>query len=559
MLEIAAGQAAAKLFWDDVQWFTLTVSAIMLVFFALHFTSRPPARPLLLYASIWAFPAGFLGLVLTNRWHGLTRSVYTLIPGEPFSALTYPFTPLAYAMSIYLLALAAVTIGLLIASLVRLQPIHRGQTAAVLVGVCVPTVVGLLTIAGVRLSFQRDLTPVAMAVSNLIVIWGLYRYRLFDVIPVARQVVLDNLADAIIVLDVRGCIADYNPAARALLGVDNAQALGKSLAAAWPAWKGWQLGPLTAATARVETEVELSQGDARQRLAVTISPIDTASGIRLGRVIVLRDVTARHQAEEALMRRTEELEIARAAAEQADQAKSQFLANVSHELRTPLNAIINFNQFVANGIYGPVNAQQVEALEKATTSAHHLLALINDLLDMSKIEAKQLELFIEDGIDLAAEIASVAELARVLLGEKPVEVIEDIAPDLPQIAGDCRRIHQALLNLVSNAAKFTDQGHIRIQARCDAEQVTVVLEDTGPGIELSERERIFQPFRQGARSARKTLPGTGLGLPITLQLVKAHGGSLRCESEVGRGSTFTITLPVKAQPPGVSMGTEDAA
>ncbi|MBE2271106.1 MAG: hypothetical protein IAE80_22910, partial [Anaerolinea sp.] len=190
----------------------------------------------------------------------------------------------------------------------------------------------------------------------------------------------------------------------------------------------------------------------------------------------------------------EEAESARIRAEQADLVKSQFLASMSHELRTPLNSILNFSEFLNMGVLGDVTDDQRGALTNITESGNHLLALINDVLDISKIQSGALKLVTDKDIDLNKEINSVIETTRTLIGDHPVTLTVDIAPDLPRIDGDKRRIRQIWLNLLSNAAKFTEEGSITFRAvRCDTEVEFTVI-DTGPGIKESEQANLFEPF-----------------------------------------------------------------
>ena len=231
-----------------------------------------------------------------------------------------------------------------------------------------------------------------------------------------------------------------------------------------------------------------------------------------------------------------------------DRLKSDFLASMSHELRTPLNAVINFNQFVSTALYGPVSPKQVDALDKSTNSARHLLALINDVLDMSKIESGQFELSSETDINLYEELKIVTDITSPLLTDKPVELIETYEQDLPPITGDRRRIRQILLNLTSNAAKFTKEGTVEFRVWTEDGQVVFAVADTGPGIPESDRDVIFEVFGQGSGRDRRTVAtGTGLGLPISRRLAEAHGGRLWMESKVGEGSTFYVSLPIKPE------------
>ena len=232
----------------------------------------------------------------------------------------------------------------------------------------------------------------------------------------------------------------------------------------------------------------------------------------------------------------------------ADELKSQFLANMSHELRTPLNSIIGFSRVILKGIDGPITDLQQQDLTAIYNAGQHLLGLINDILDLSKIEAGKMELAFED-VDIGDLVNSVMSTAVGLVKDKPVELRKEIQPNLPIIHADPIRVRQVLLNLVSNAAKFTDQGYIKVFARLQKgphglEEVLIGVEDTGPGISPEDQEKLFKPFSQVDASPTRKTGGTGLGLSISRNLVEMHGGRIWVESEVGKGSTFYFTLPV---------------
>lgn len=233
---------------------------------------------------------------------------------------------------------------------------------------------------------------------------------------------------------------------------------------------------------------------------------------------------------------------------QLDQLKSHFLASVSHELRTPLNAVLNFTEFVAMGLMGEVNERQKDALDKALDSGRHLLSLINDVLDITKIESGMLNLFIEDNIDLNDELNPVIEAVQSMLTEKVVTFKTEIEKPLPPVRGDRRRIRQVLYNLLSNAAKFTDQGTITLRVHHRDGSIEFAVIDTGPGIPKEQQSIIFEPFTQTDAGIRHA-GGTGLGLPISLRLIQAHGGRLWVESEPGQGSAFYVSLPTTMQTP----------
>ncbi|MCA9887242.1 MAG: HAMP domain-containing protein [Anaerolineae bacterium] len=241
-------------------------------------------------------------------------------------------------------------------------------------------------------------------------------------------------------------------------------------------------------------------------------------------------------------------EAARDKAEHADRVKSSFLASMSHELRTPLNAIINFSKFVAQGDLGPVNEEQKETLDEVVDSARHLLNLINDVLDMSKIESDSLNLFIQDNVDISEILVGAAKTVSSLVAEKPVEIKVDIQPNMPNIAVDRQRLRQIIINLLGNATKFTEEGTVTLSAHIEGEEVLISVRDTGVGIAPEDHEAVFEAFKQTESGIRQG-GGTGLGLPITKNLVNLHGGHIWLESALGEGTTFNIVLPIKASQP----------
>jgi signal transduction histidine kinase len=233
--------------------------------------------------------------------------------------------------------------------------------------------------------------------------------------------------------------------------------------------------------------------------------------------------------------------------------KSQFLANMSHELRTPLNAILGYAELLADGIYGILPEKAQDVLERVQNNGKHLLALINDVLDLAKIEAGQLTLRLDD-YSLAELVRGVVAATEPLAAAKGLNFISTIADGLPMAHGDSRRISQVLLNLVGNAVKFTDAGEVEIAASAANGQFVLTVRDTGPGIAEADQERIFGEFQQ-IESARAHKPGgTGLGLAISKRMVEMQGGMISVESVLGRGSTFRVALPVhvEAAPRGAS-------
>lgn len=240
-------------------------------------------------------------------------------------------------------------------------------------------------------------------------------------------------------------------------------------------------------------------------------------------------------------------EAARQEAERANQVKTRFLASVTHELRTPLNLIINNMDFMRIGAFGDVTEEQVSRLNQTVRSAEHLLYLINDLLDVSKIEAGEMQLFIqptdvmtivEDSID-----STYAFIEKIEGKEEQVSLITEIDDDMPKIPMDARRIRQVLLNLLSNAVKFTDEGEVKLTVNAQEQGIYFAVNDTGMGIPKDEYNKLFEVFARTTDAKEQNIEGTGLGLPISQYLIQQHGGVLEVDSVVGRGTTFMFTIP----------------
>ncbi len=231
---------------------------------------------------------------------------------------------------------------------------------------------------------------------------------------------------------------------------------------------------------------------------------------------------------------------------QASKAKSEFLANMSHELRTPMNAILGFTEMLLDGLYGDIPDSLKEPLADIQVNGRHLLHLINDVLDLSKIEAGRMELAL--GEYSVREVVDVVQLSlRSLAAEKKLEFVTAVPDDLPTAYGDNRRLAQCLMNLAGNAIKFTKQGRVEIGVELAGDELVFRVADTGIGIPKEELENVFAEFRQVDTAVTREFGGTGLGLSITKKFVEMHGGRIWVESEAGKGSTFLFAVPLRVK------------
>jgi len=232
--------------------------------------------------------------------------------------------------------------------------------------------------------------------------------------------------------------------------------------------------------------------------------------------------------------------------EAANRHKSEFLANMSHELRTPLNAVIGFSEVLQERMFGELNEKQADYVSDIHSSGRHLLSLINDILDLAKIEAGRMELEPSD-FHLPSMLETALTLVRERAQRHGIALSLNVAPDVGVVRGDERKLKQVTLNLLSNAVKFTPEGgSVRLAAHANAAALEVSVTDTGVGIAPEDQALVFEEFRQVGSDSTRKAEGTGLGLALAKKFVELHGGTIRLESQPGRGSTFTFTLPAQA-------------
>jgi signal transduction histidine kinase len=255
-----------------------------------------------------------------------------------------------------------------------------------------------------------------------------------------------------------------------------------------------------------------------------------------GTLVIMADVTEQQASDRNLRKAKEQAEL-------ADRAKSEFLANMSHELRTPLNAIIGFSQMLGMDLHGELNEKQAEQIGYVVKSGEHLLDLINDILDISKIEAGRAELFEED-IDMDGLIVACIDMVKAKADESALQLTSDIQPGLPPLLGDQRMIKQILLNLLSNAVKFTRSGGmVKVTAGLVGDKLCIDVIDNGIGIAAADLPRALSTFGQVDSAMNRSHQGTGLGLPLAITLAKLHGGGIEITSAPGEGTTARVWFP----------------
>ncbi len=496
--------------------------------------------PMLTTAFIWT--NGTDGMMFTN-----VRMIYP--DGYPLIGGSANIWFWIHSFYSYLLISAGTF--LLLRQFIGSPAIYRRQLFALLIAVASPLIANAITIFG---STELDFTSFAFAISAAALSLGVLRYQLLDLAPIARNVVINSMSDAMLVVDEQNRIVDLNPTAAYLIQRPTHAAIGMLAQEAIPALAEHpHLLNKTGGKHFIEDELKLFIDNQTQYFDIRISALYDLRQQLTGYVILMRDITDRKNVEEkisaqnnALIHANQELQAARELADTATQLKSQFLANMSHELRTPLNAIIGYTEIQLAGMTGTLNKEQERYQARILINSEQLLGLINDILDISKIEAGRMTLFPKPFVVrdwLTETISGIQSLAEA----KNLTVQVRIEEDFPEILiEDPHRLQQIMLNLMSNAIKFTEKGGATITIQLhEQHQWQIDVRDTGIGIPAQAFETIFEEFRQIDGSSRRQYGGTGLGLSIVKRLVAIMDGSIAVSSEVGLGSSFVITLPIK--------------
>jgi PAS domain S-box-containing protein len=528
IFELASPGLKGKIFWDNFQFIGGDIWFIAFLAFVLDYTGRSLSHPKRTWFLLSIVPAAIVLLAYTDGFHGLIRPEALLVHGEPFSALVYDFTFPFYAWAAYCYGLFLIAMIALFARYIRPHRLYRAQVGTIIVGNLIPLVGTMLTVAGVTLTFQRDTTPLTFAIGNLVVAWGLFRFGLFNIVPVARERVVESIGDAVVVFDADDRVVDLNPAARKAVGHLAADVVGKPAAQVFSSWPNLleQLKDVD----QTHTEIVLEGLDGQQHFDLRITPLHNRSGQLAGRVAVVRDIT--------------ELKMAYKHLQALDRLKDEFVSNVSHELRTPITNIkLHLDLLVAN----PNKAEAYLATLQRETG--RLERIIEDLLYLSRLDQDKMEMWIIS-IDCNA-LADQYVVDRQPLAERNGQTLTFVGHEgLPFVQGDVGLLGQALSILLTNALNYTPRGgqvvvstHLREKAR--ERWVGFRVSDTGPGIAPDEQKQLFERFFRGKMGRESGVPGTGLGLAIVREIAERHGGMVEVVSEgvPGKGAAFSVWLP----------------
>jgi PAS domain S-box-containing protein len=587
MFSLAGTTLAAQLFWVNLALVGIVLVPGSWLAFALIYSGQGAwlsGRRLLL---LMIMPLATLAVAWTNEQHHLFRSGVYLVNTGSFVVLETMFGPLFWIHTAYSYLLLLLGSLLMARSLFRMSPSYRKQAGGLLIGLITTWVGNALYLSGLSPFAHLDLTPFALGISGLALTWDLLRFGLFELVPIAYGTVFQSMDDAVIVLDGRDQVVEINPAALALICQESHEVIGHPAERVFPSQA--EIIARYRQVSDVREELVFGTAPDERSFELRISPIFDRSARLNGRVIVLRDSTERRRAAMALQRQNEELvafasenarlysavqqelaerkqaevslSLAKEAAEVASRAKSRFLGNMSHELRTPLSAILGYAELLKVALRKQGSQDLVDDIERIQVAGQHLLSLISDVLDITRIEAEKLDLHLEY-FDIATLVRGVADTIMPLVEKNGNTLHVDCPPDSGMMYADSTRVRQVLLNVLGNAAKFTEHGQIWLRtgigaaaaqpgtASLESDPPVVVLfqiSDTGIGMSIDQQRELFKEFVQIDDSPTRKYGGSGLGLVISYRLCQLMGGTIAVTSTLGQGSTFSIEIARKTQ------------
>ncbi|NTW00922.1 MAG: response regulator [Oscillochloris sp.] len=542
--ELNSSALPAKILWSKIEYVGIVTVPVAWLVFALQYTERQRWSCHWRLGLITIPSLLTLVLVWTNEAHRLIWHSIRLVPSHTFVGWQATYGPgfWLFTTYAYILLLIGTIQLLLVVFRFRKQTLYRGQASALLIGSLLPWIGNLLYNFGINPMPGIELAPFAFTVSGVIFTWALSHLRLFDIVPIARDRVIERMRDGVIVLDTHDRVIDINPAACSIIDWERREVIGRPIMPILGQY-AMVVEPFINID-EVDEQISVDVSGEPRVFQVRISPLYERLRKPSGRVVILSDITRLKLVEQELIR-------ARTAAEAANEAKSAFLATMSHEIRTPMNGVLGMADLLQES---ELSTSQQELVQMIHTSGNQLIQMINTVLDFSKIEAGQLDLDVQP-FDLRICIESSLDVVAATAAEKGLELSYRMLPNTPITIGqDQTRLRQILVNLLNNAVKFTQCGEVVLQvhriddgpAITDCSKLAFTIRDTGIGIPEDRMDRLFRSFSQVDVTTARKYGGTGLGLAISKLLVTAMGGTMSVESMVGKGSTFSfsITAPI---------------
>ncbi len=533
-IELMHDTLPEMLFWIKVEYIGVGLIPALWFLFCVSYTGHDewltPGR----IAAVSALPVVTVLMVWTNEFHYLhyaSVSVDTI--SGPFPLLDFEEGPWYWIHTLYFYVLLLWGTYLLLQNYRSADQLFRSQTLTVLLGAMIPWAVNLMYLLGYKPFSHLDLTPFVFSLTGTVIAYGLLQFRLFDIIPVARDRLVENLPDGVMVIDDDDRVVYSNRALLNFISDGGKGLVGQKYSEVLYQFKFDQ--DLDSLNRTSVLNARLKQGAEVLNFEIAVTPIQESRGLKAGKILYFHNITA-------LKNNQRELETARLKAEESDRLKTSFLANMSHEIRNPMNGILGFAGFMKDeSISTQERIRYAEIIEK---NAQHLMNIINDIIDISKIESGHDQVKYENmSVSELMNDLSTFFYEQATAKGLSIHIVSAVGRDSDYIITDPQKIRQILVNLINNAIKFTDSGDITVRARKAGNELIFSIRDTGIGISTKEISGIFERFKQSYESKNKTYGGTGLGLSISKAYAELLGGKIDVQSDLGKGSTFILTVP----------------
>ena len=549
-LEIGSNELSTKLFWYKAKYLFVIAVPLAALVFTLQFVGRQKLLTRRNYLLSCLIPFVSIALLWTNQQHGLFLSDVQMAT-EPIPILAVKYGPAFWLHTAYCYLVFLISIGLLLhAYISRSKQLSRQQIAAIVIGGSAPWIGNVLTLLELSPAPNLDLTPFLFAITGFAFAWALLRYELLNIIPMARDAIINSMNDGVIVLSAQNRVVDLNPAAHRILNELSDSVSGKSLTgldaqqilqSVWPNLVAYLHSNSKEYSAVVNSNPLKGQS---RYFDIHISPLFTHRSQFSGRLITIHESTERERAADALRQRKQQLRTMVEKLHKADQLKSDFIANISHELRTPLTNI----GFYVNLLERTMHEDQENYIRVLKKETALLQEMIEKTLDMSLLDdsAGYRQSYTEP-VNLRDVVRDVIDKHTIQAQSVGVRIIPP-EEDEPVFAfGNYNQLVQAINNLLQNAIKYSAKnGTVTIDLANDTNYVYIKVQDTGIGIAPEDQRRLFERFYRSPRVSSSGIPGVGLGLSIVKELVKQNGGEIEVQSQVDVGSLFTIQLPIAA-------------
>lgn len=509
-----------KLFWQNLSYLGVVSLPVIWFIFTLQYTNKSESLSHKKKFGLFLIPLVTTVLLWTNRYHHLVMSEVRLVKISDIEVVGFIFNSWFWIHAMYSYTLLVGGIIILVKYNKNMPEILKKQTQIIIVSIVVPIIISVSYLFGIHPPYPFDFTISSFSFTGLLCFYAIFRHKLFDLISIARNAVIENMNEVMIVLDKGNRIIDMNSSARNLFNINLRDNIGDFAKDVLDGINDYLCEHDK--NIKVDKKIHIETEDGLKYFDLKIKTLYDDLNTNIGKFVIMHDITN---------------------LENINSGRSRFLTTMSHEIRTPLNGIIGLTELLSSAKY---TEKEREYFNTVQDCAEDLLNIINDILDLSKIDSGKIEVE-RIAFDLKKLIKDVIKQFYIKVDKVELKYsFDDSIPDL--VIGDSVKIKQILINLIGNAVKFTERGTIEITARVIRNNITqnnieFSIKDTGIGIPENKKDRLFKRFNQLDTSNTRKYGGTGLGLSIVKELVTMLEGTINVESQIGKGSNFIVNIP----------------